>query len=126
MSYGTYTSGTPFTPINVLPEPGDPITYDWMDTIAQFTQRYTNMIHQIATLSNGGSYLLDYSTLQCDFFPPYLHFYVRSGTSWAEFYSYTHPMAPGGYILWHDIDLSRATFTNWTGTNFVFLLIAYL
>ncbi len=41
---GTYSSGyKPWTPFVALPENGDAITWDWLNTMSQFSQRFKKL-----------------------------------------------------------------------------------
>ena len=81
---GTYASGyKPFTPINAMPSPKDPITWDWMETISQWGQRFNrSMVFGPVILAPlSGTYLLQYGSLNCEYFPPIIKVYDVIGTA---------------------------------------------
>lgn len=129
---GTYTSGyIPFTPNNCLPEPGDDISFAWLSAISQFTQRFTKIATAFATLNAYGSYLFDYSSLGCDYFPPFLQAYRYNpdGTSYMQI---TGQM-PKNVVFFRQIGLNSALLQdkqNWeesdTWQENAYMLIAYL
>lgn len=130
MSIATYGSTiTPFTPVNVLPLPGEPITWDWMDVISQFSQRYLRMATAIATIASFGDYTFDYSALRCEIIPPYLHIYVRESSMWNQYI----PPIPDPiifnsmpYLQWRNIGVGTAVLENRTWQTRVVLMIAYM
>jgi hypothetical protein len=100
--FGSYSSPTIFTPSNILPEPSNDITYDWMDAIAQYSQRFNQELIIDAVIT--GSHGINYSSLGCDYFPPIIKVYDWvTGT----FYQPTQKQ----YIL-YDLTLSGGTFIN--------------
>ena len=144
---GTYGSTYfPMTPLNILPEPGDDITYGWLDKIAGFTQRYLKMATTTQIIANGGTYTFDYSALRNDFFPPVLRAYHwRSNTEGFSLYDPNNPVGSYAtyawavlpsvlmytpyakeYVQFFDIGLSSAKFVNKTGAQGTFLLIGYM
>lgn len=78
---GTYR---PFTPSHLIPEPSESITWDWMDTLSQFSQRFSKIATSVATMGFGTYYSFDYSALGCDYFPPLLKAYVHRAGYWYE------------------------------------------
>jgi len=130
---GTYPSSyIPFFPSNVLPLPGDDLSYDWMETISQFSQRYMKMATAIATIAyNGGSYTFDYSSLGCDVFPPFLkcYYYDTYYNSWCQFVGqHTTSALPTDKAFFSNIGLGSANlkYYGYIGTNTTFYMIAYL
>jgi len=90
MTFATYASDyNPWTPSVLLPEPNDSITWDWYDTVAQFSQRLRKTVSIVPELVYGEVYAFDYSALGCDFFPPILKAYYSAGTDangpWRQF-----------------------------------------
>jgi len=86
MTFATYASSyTPWTPSTLLPEPNDSITYDWYDAVGQFAQRLTKIATAIATVGYGSSYVFDYSSMGCDYFPPIIKVYFGTNGYWREF-----------------------------------------
>lgn len=152
---GTYSSSYfAWTPWNIIPEPGDPITYGWFDAVAQWTQRFIKIATVMATVNGtvirnsgygraavgigtAGTYDFDYSSLRCDYHPPYLKFYVRESSIWNEFASlgswYATPVDEmlnnnGTYssAYFQDIGLGSARFVNNSGSQLVFYMVAYI
>ena len=126
---GTYGSTIyPPTPFNVLPEPGDAISWDWMDSIAQFSQRYLKMATVIATVTSGGTYLFDYSSLRCDIHPPYLLAYYFQDSQWKRWVDYEYGVDPPNakFIEFLNIGIGTAQFHPVTGTTQAWLFSAYL
>jgi hypothetical protein len=115
---GTYSSGyIAFTPVNILPESSDLITWDWMETISQYSQRFNKMVsYNDIVIETSGKYVIDYSSLGCDFFPPLIKVYERFGT--------LATLSPSSYKI-TGIDLTTATFTNYS-TEGTFLFRMYL
>ncbi len=121
--FGTYASNyIPFTPVNVLPEPSDMITWDWMDTVAQFAQRFTKIATYIATIAYADSYVIDYTALGCDYFPPLIKAYIyrESGVCYEPDWD---GLSVGGYSRIKKITLSSGTFENWIGREAVFQFV---
>lgn len=130
---GTYGSSIyPFFPYKVMPEPGDLITWDWMDVISQFSQRYLKYATFIGTFSQIQVATLDYSALRCDFFPPYIKAYFFDSST-GKFKTY-NPWSdntissdtPKGYTIF-DVGLGTCKMRNdFRADNVVYHVIAYL
>jgi len=143
-SLGTYLSSyKPWTPSFIIPEPGESLTWDWMDGISQFSQRFRNVATHIATMTYGGTTTFDYSALGCDYFPPILKAYYHSGGgTWKQFDFATTIYSPGGtttvnpslyhdygqdYVQFKNIGFGTCLFVNNIGNNYtVWQLIAYM
>jgi len=120
---GTYGSSVyGFTPSNILPEPIDDLTWDWMDVVGQWTQRFRKMATVIATVASTGTYTFQYQALRCDYFPPILkaYYYNTAATQWDRFVG----NAVGA--KWQEIGLGTAKLVNHTGASRAFLMMAYL
>ena len=116
------------TPSNILPEPGDDLSYDWMDIVGLFSQRFRRMATVIATIADSGSYYFNYSALRCDYFPPILqaYYFDNAGTMW---HSYTNDLGTFGVnrtAEWYHVGLGTAMFWNRTGQSRAWMMIAYL
>ena len=122
---GTYSAGVSvYTPWNIIPEPGDVISLDWMEACSQFSQRYLKQATVVGViLADGGSYGFSYSSLGCDLIPPILQAYEWNNTlsCWRP-----HLEINGGYVRFGSIGTTFATFVNKTGAVGTFQLIAYL
>lgn len=135
-SIGTYGSSIyPPTPYNVLPEPGDALTYDWQDAISQFSQRYMKMATVIATVVSDGTYFFDYSALRNDLHPPFLCAYFYEDSKWKRWVDYDYNAANSigvnitygsRYIEFVNIGIGTSQFHPFTGTTQAWLLTAYL
>jgi hypothetical protein len=133
-SIGTYGSTiAPQTPWNVLPVPGDDITLDWMDMVAQFSQRYMKIATYIGTINDKSSFVFQYGSLKCDFHPPILHsyYYDTSCNGWCVYITNgVEVITIGSYsprqTSFSDVGLNCATFNNYSGGSHAFLLIAYM
>ncbi len=137
---GTFGSNIQaFTPINILPEPNTPISWDLLQAIGQFSQRFLPMATVIATVVHGGTYTFDYSKLGCDYFPPHLEVYIHflgsvnkdgSVTSWGQVWSRistSQNIGPGiGWCQFRVVNIGNAKFVNYLGVDSPFLLIAYI
>lgn len=138
-TYPTYQSI--FTPDKILVEPGDSITWDMMDIIAQFSQRLLRCISTTITLGNNATCIFYYGSLSCDNHPPYLKSYfmklVNEGDPSAGSFSCTwnewragqpkvNSNARGSYCEFREIGLGSAVFYNKTGTSRYWELIAFL
>ena len=86
-SLGTYLpSYKPWTPSFIIPEPGESLTWDWMDGVSQFSQRFRNVATHIATINYDSYATFSYEALGCDYFPPILKAYYHSGGgTWKQF-----------------------------------------
>lgn len=130
---GTYGSSV-FSPALgwALPEPGDAVTWDWMDGVGLFTQRFCRMATLIATIADGGTQTFTYTALRNDYFPPYLRAYYNSaGIGWRDWvgthwYQKETPKEYLKYTVFCEIGLGTAKFINKTGASRAFLLIGYL
>jgi hypothetical protein len=139
----SYSSIQSFTPSNILPEPGDVISWDWLDVTSQWSLRLMNYTIATVTVANQGSTVFDYTSLKCDYIPPFLQSIVLKGTQWENPFTGTsayaqtsHQGGPpmwqwtiannGSYCWFQDVDMGHATFQNFLGTSYTFLLIAYL
>jgi len=136
MAFETGTYGSTIysiTPSKLLPSPDSMITWDWMNALGEFSQRFYKMATVIATIASAGSYLFDYSALRCDYFPPYLKLYVRESGQFNQFIGtapvydnvsgliQSHP-----YFQFTEIGLGSSMVVNHTGTSQYALLMAYL
>lgn len=136
MAFETGTYGSTIyamTPSKILPSPDDMITWDWMDAVGLFSQRFFKMATTIATIANGGTATFDYSALRCDYFPPFLKAYVFNPVS-SGYDEWIGTISTGtGMESWmktyHQfvaINLGTARLINNTGTQRIFQLLAYL
>lgn len=129
---GTYTSSDfPAFPFKTLPEPGDMITFDWMDSVAKFQQRYIRIATQIATVTDLSNFTFDYSSLRCDYFPPYIKVYVfdPEESQWEIWNPYSDPSTPptnGFRFVITEVGLGSCKITNYLNRTRVFLAQAYL
>mgnify|MGYP001565764634 CR=1 FL=1 len=128
---GTYSSTIyPFTPTNILPEPGDIITWDWMDAVGIFSQRALRIATMALTAFPAGSQaIFNFSSLKCDNHPPYLKAYVKDGGVWKSWDSWIPGSVftyPNHYIQFIQIGLGSARFFHETNANRDWFLIAYL
>lgn len=101
MNLGTYLpSYTPWTPSYAVPEVGEAFTWDWLDAMGQFSQRFNKIATTIATLGFGGTAYFNYGTvLNDDYFPPILKAYYHAGGGvWKQFDFATTYLVPGGTI----------------------------
>lgn len=125
---GTYPSSyIPFLPSNILPLPGDNLSFDWMETISQFSQRYMKMATAIATVSRlAGTYNFNYSSLGCDVFPPLLKiYYHKSGTGWCILHDQN--LDTDEKVWFQNIGLGTADLIHDSlGADKAFYMIAYL
>ncbi len=126
------TNFTPFTPYNILPEPGDHITYDWMYAAAQFAQRFNTMVIATVTVGSGASTSFDYSSLRCIDNFPILDADVYLGTTlgWSKLsYYVNHPYGNDNdqreFAYFGNIGSTQAYFYNRSAKT-IFLLKAYL
>jgi hypothetical protein len=118
--FGTYSNTyQPFIPANVLPEPADIITWDWMETLSQFAQRFTRIATYSATVANGAKYVIDYSSLHCDFFPPLIKTYIWDSVA-LTYQPDWYGIAGNGLLKFSDVTLNAGTFENWTGLERAF------
>lgn len=140
---GTYSSGyKPWTPFYAIPENGDAITWDWMNSLSQFSQRFKKIATTIATMNWHGTTTFDYSALGCDYFPPILKaYYHAGGGTWKQFDFATTYINPGGTtspqnavgsyardkVQFRNIGLQDCIFVNEVANNVtVWQLIAYM
>ncbi len=133
---GTYGSSIySFFPVKILPEPDDIITFDWMDSIGQFQQRYLKFGTLIATISSGSFRYFDYSAFRCDFFPPYIKVYVYNpdNTTWEFWNPYSDHQddilsgtGHGKRILISECGLGSCRVDNFLRRDRSFLFTAYL
>ena len=131
---GTYGSSiAPFFPYKILPEESDIITWDWMDSIGQFQQRYLKIATSIATIADTDEAIFNYSALRCDFFPPYLKFYVYEPLISAfEIYNpFTDtsagvPEAEAIRLIIYGVGLGTCKVVNNLNRPRSFLMVAYL
>ena len=127
---GTYADGyRAWTPFNVLPEPDDYITWDWMDAVSQLTQRYRTIVQTVGTVGAGAGTIFDYSSLKCDVHPPILQFYIYNPASatWRQFVEGAGD--GGGYqhgAQFYQIGLGTAKLWNYSTVLHPFKMIAYL
>ena len=126
---GTYGSSV-FAPILgwTVPEAGESVTWDWMDNVALFTQRFRRMATYIATIADGGTETFNYAALRNDYFPPYLRsYYHNPGVGWQDWVG-TYWYSPNKlhYTVFCEIGLDSAKFINKTGETRAFLLMGYL
>jgi len=123
---GTYlTTELAQTPFKLLPEPGDIITRDWMDCISLFSQRFMKVATTIASVTDNGNSIFDYSSLRCDFHPPFLYAYYydtidAAWTKWEE------GRNPNTYIEFQEVGLGSAKFFHNTGSTRAFFFLAYM
>lgn len=126
------------TPSNVLPSPGDPISAEWMNSLATMTQRFRLMATLQVVIPNGEYGTLHYQALRCDVFPPILQYYVQGDLAsgkWQLYqpYSVDSYHVYGGIVLfnnypieWERVDCATAYLHNESGTSQNCLLMAYL
>jgi hypothetical protein len=119
---GTYGSAV-FSPTLgwAIPEPGDSLTWDWMNTVGLFSQRARRMATVVTTINNLATYTFDYSALRNDYFPPYLKAYYNESGVWNAWYGFGE-----GWCIFSEIGLTSAKFINNTGAQRSFQLLAYL
>jgi len=104
-----------------IPQPGESVTYDWMNQMGAFSQRFRRMATVIATVNSGATYTFDYTGLRCDYFPPFLKSYWYNGGGWQSWYGFG-----GGWTVFAEIGLTNTKFINNTGAVRSFQLLAYL
>lgn len=123
---GTYGSGySPFVFDKVLPDFNDMITFDWMESISQFSQRFIKIATSTVTIGNGSTYNFNYSSLQCDFFPPFICAYTQDPvTGWREF-NLTLGHNQNQYVEILNIGLGTCDIVNNTGASKTFHCISY-
>jgi len=122
---GTYlTTELAQTPFKLLPEPGDIITRDWIDCVSLFSQRYMKVATTIATVANNANSIFDYSSLRCDFHPPFLeaYYYDTVDTAFARLYHIGNDQ----YLEFSEVGLGSAKFYQLTGATRAFFLLAYM
>jgi hypothetical protein len=131
----TYGSAiAPFFPFKILPETGDMITWDWMDSIGQFQQRYIKMATIVATHSHGEIKEYNYGALRCDFFPPYIKVYVYDfvNSFWEIYSPYSDPLGVDQNVTKrktyaiYDVGLGTCQIRSNLNQTRVFMLLAYL
>lgn len=122
-TYGSTQYGL-YTPVNILPEVGDNISWQLLETVSRFSQRFRQMATVVATVAANGGYTFDYSELTCDYFPPFLDFYVYTDGFWQRFDR--EEDTTNKYALFQNIGLGTAIFKNIGNTLYPFLLMAYL
>jgi hypothetical protein len=118
--WGTYSGDySPFMPVNILPEPTDPITWDWMEAVSQWSQRFNKMVsYDDVFVDAYGTYQLNYATLNCDHFPPVIKVYERYNGTLAT-------IVESDYEI-NGISLATAQFYNIRATEGTFLFRIYM
>jgi len=139
-TYGAYQV---WTPSQIIPEPGDSITWDWMDGVAQFAQKFRQITTLVGSMNFNGTLVFDYgAAFNYDYFPPILkaYYYCPSEDSWRQFDFATTYLYPGGTatnfiygsyardsVQFRNIGLGTAQFVNHVLNNVtVWQLIAYM
>lgn len=123
------TNYAPQTPLNILPEPGDDLTYDWQEMVSQFSQRFLKYKKVIATVANDASYTFDYSELANDFTPPILRAYIYEDGIWNEYRGFTNKTVIPNVIrhaYFSGIGFGTSVFTNKSGASYPWMFIAYM
>ena len=126
---GTYGSAVfAQTPAWSLPEPGDSLTWDWMNSVGEFSQRFRRMATVIATIADGATQAFDYSALRNDYFPPYLraYYYDTVNSEWLDHIQDIAFRTTSQFSKFVQIGLGTARFINHTGASRSWLLLAYL
>lgn len=132
---GTYGSAV-YAPLmgNPLPLPGEGVTWDWMDSVGLFSQRFRRIAHVNATVTHGNYATFNYEALRCDYFPPYLEslIYDSAAGKWHKyqddslFYGYWSWGCLQRYTQFIRVGVGTAFLYNFTGETRVFHMVAYL
>jgi len=128
---GTYASSyTSFTPNKIIPstDSQDMITFDWMETVSQFSQRFLKIATLQVFIPNSTTVNFDYSSLECDLHPPFIKVYKQDlTTGWIDFNQLLfYPSVNNLYVDILNVGLGTCDVYNGSGGNSNFLLIAYL
>jgi len=125
---GTYTSSySPYIPSKILPEQGDMLTFDWMESISQFSQKFLKIATVQINIANNTTYNFDYSSLRCDEHPPFIKAYIKDSTSgWLDYNELLNYPVNNQYYNILNVGLGTCDIFNFIGSAQDFLLIAYL